>query len=189
MSSAAPQCLNCGHPIARIGVAAPVKFAIVILFLLAMLVIAWRLYGLLIMPASTELGSTPTEQPEQHSGAMISQNERGSPRLAGVQLSKEIQSYVMRLNRLTPYKPSESVTLQRVRYAPKSNEVAYEYELNAASTIESLPEKVLLNSLTNRYCTSEELSLFAAHSVAVSFEYYKAGRRLISHRVSSCEGI
>lgn len=179
VSAAAVSCIHCGHPM-RATSAIPLRYAyalIIVLLALALGVATWRL-----SPASK--GTQGASASDRRAELSVALPE--APRLSQEELNREITSYILRINRLTPYKPNETVTLQRVRYSAKPMEVTYEYEMTAASKLESLSQDSLAASIRNRYCSAEDMALFSRNNVPVTFAYYSAGHLKRELTVSSC---
>ena len=101
-------------------------------------------------------------------------------------LEKELRSYVIRINRLTPFKPNQSITLQRVRYESRPQRLIYEYEMNVAAEDFDFYGAAFSERLRQRYCSSEELELASSNGIPVTWRYFKAGVRQHEATMDRC---
>lgn len=179
VSTAASTCMQCSHPMRK---PAAIKSQYLIIMLAILLV---ALAGLVFYKLNPSLLSSNNQKTQNKNAELVIQLPT-SPLPSAEELNKQIIGYVLRINRLTPYKPNETVTLQRVRYLPAPMEVIYEYEMTIASRIEDLSYETLQDSIKRRYCTADDLMLFSQNRIPVTFAYYSAGHLKREITVSSC---
>ena len=182
LSDEATACVHCGHPISRgsrtsylflVGVVGVIAGAVVFLGLLV--------YKVMLPPPQssyTEATETPIARPTE--------KQRQVSKIPKDMLEKELRSYVIRINRLTPFKPNQSITLQRVLYDSRPQRLIYEYEMNVVAEDFDFYDVTFSERLRQRYCTSEELELASSNGVPVTWRYFKAGVRQHEVTLDSC---
>ena len=179
VSLSAKQCMNCGHPI---GTSSAKKFW---LFLLAVAV-ALSLVALAFVKAYPDLLSQNLEVAAEPSSQKKTPPAAIPAKLSNGELEKQLISFVYRINRLTPYKPNELVTLQRVRLERKPLALIYEYEMNAAAAQQKVNLIAAQPIQMRRYCTDPDLALPAQNNIPITWSYFDNGRLLHKHTISSC---
>ena len=186
VSDQAKICVRCGHPLKKSRGTQFVWIVLVVLVLITAGVAVNKLMPPETLDEFLEAIAAVTNSAEQ-----VTDNANGQefkPRfLRGEALHKELTAYTMRLNRLTPFKPNEMVTLQRVIYQPKPPGLVFEYEMNAMASKRAVDLNSIHPILMQRYCTDPEISIASYNGVAVTWRYYKAGRLIHTHTIKRCE--
>ena len=168
-------CADCGHPVSRPN---RLKHVLPLLLIggvsIALVLFAYKIT--LPPPKSDDTGvaGTPIVRPS------TPQNQVS--KMPKDLLEKELRSYVIRINRLTPFKPNQSITLQRVLYDSRPQRLIYEYEMNVVAEDFDFYDSAFLERLQHRYCTSEELELASSNGVPVTWRYFTAG--VMRHEVT-----
>ena len=179
VSDAATACVHCGHPISRGNRSNYLLPAIVLG--VAALVLGLFVYKITLPsqpPRYLEATETPVAQPPEQ--------QRQISKIPKDMLEKELRSYVIRINRLTPFKPNQSITLQRVLYDSRPQRLIYEYEMNVVAEDFDFYDAEFSERLRHRYCTSEELELASSNGVPVTWRYFKAGVTKHEVTLDSC---
>ena len=181
VSHAAKQCMNCGHPV---GTPPARKFWL--FFIIAL--VALCLVGLAFVKTYPDLLQTSAEIGTKASSQSDMPPPSSKPaKIPKAALEKQLISFVHRINRLAPYKPNELVTLQRVRLERKPLAVIYEYEMNAAAGKQGVDLAAAKPLQMQRHCSDPDLALPATNNIPITWSYFKNGRLLHEHTISSCK--
>lgn len=106
--------------------------------------------------------------------------------LGAKDLQKELRANVIRVNRLTPYKPNLMLSLERVYVDKQPASVTFDYEISVAYEDMQFGSGAFRKALVNRYCTDDDLAFMAANGVRVTFRYMKMGRIIHEEVVDRC---
>ncbi len=186
VSDQARICVRCGHPLKTSGGTQFVWITLVALVLITAGVAVNKMMPPETLDEVLEAIAAVTNSTEQDTENADEQAFK--PKfLRGKALHKELTAYTMRLNRLTPFKPNEMVTLQRVTFERKPPALVFEYEMNAMASKRTVNLKSIHPLLMQRYCTDPEISIASYNGVAVTWRYYKAGHMIHTHTITRCE--
>ena len=180
VSLSAKQCMSCGHPIGKSLAKKPWLLLLPVAFALFLVALAFIKAYPDLLSQNLEVAAEPSSQKKMPSPSAV------SGKISNAELEKQLISFVYRINRLTPYKPNELVTLQRVRLERKPLAVIYEYEMNAAAGQQKVNLIAAQPIQMRRYCRDPDLALPAQNNVPITWSYFDNGRLLHEHTISSC---
>ena len=179
VSQAAAACPHCGHPMKKSGSSPSGWLPIAILFLVAGggLGYIYKLNPDIDPKAFFGLAEEP----------VVVKQKIEVERLSPSELKKELRDYVIRVNRLTPYKPNLMLSLERVHVDKQPASISFDYEISVAYEDMQFESGVVRKALMNRYCNDDDFAFMAANNVRVTFRYMKMGRIVHTEMIDQCD--